>query len=308
MPGTKSPSHRRNASAARKGKTRKKIPGTFTGGLDHLTNPEAPHEQAGGAEEAQVEPAPRSHGDSELSDGSGPQDRTDAKGPQGQTTGMAGKLPRIDLGKPDSLVEEAEPLEPDHIPYGEAKPQKMTKEQRRVEALNYRAAGYDYREIAEALKVSTKTAYYDVQAALEYLRKYERVLAEDVRALMMTRMDKMITYLWPAVERGETYSHAQVLNIMARQAKLLGLDAPVEVDVNIRRPLVEATQEELLGLARKLQEARPIPQSVLSTSTPLTIDSVAVRAEEVERVVESVLRPDQFTEDKPPTDGTQETP
>jgi hypothetical protein len=295
VPGHRTTTHRRNAANARKGKTRKKIPGEFKGGLDHLTNPEPPHGDDGGVTGEPTGPAPSNGIDTSPSDGPGPQGQTEA----GKAS-LVGKLPRIDLGKPLPEVEEAVPLEPDKIPHDDAKPQRLTKEQRRVEALNYRAAGYDYREIGVALGVSVKTAHQDVQEALAYLRKYERILAEDIRALDLTRLDKMMTYLWPAIERGETYSIAQALNIMSRRAKMLGLDAPVEVDLNIRRPLAEATMDDLVSLARRLQESRPIPQATLSTSTPLVIEGEARRVDEVLRA--DIAAPfDQFTEETPPT-------
>lgn len=287
MPGVKSPTHRRHAANARKGKSRKKIPGVFEGGLEHLTNPEPPHSGETPEGEGETRPAPSNSAD------------TAPSVQPGQSLGLKGKLPVIDLGKPTTDNQDTVPLEPDVVPTNDAKPVRLTREQRRVEALNYRASGYDYREIAQALGVSVKTVYYDVQDALTYLRKYERVLAEDVRALHMNRMSKMVSYLWPAVERGETYSIAQVMNIMAREAKMLGLDAPEQVDINIRRPLIEATTEELIALAHRLKEARPVPGAVLSTSQPLIIDGQVRKVELLDKA-DSAAQPEAFVHEDPP--------
>lgn len=187
---------------------------------------------------------------------------------------LSGKYAAIDLSAPPPEVAAADaPAVPSAVDADSRNdaadsafdPKTLTRQQRRVEALNLRIKGHTYREIAEALQVSTKSAYFDVQEALRYLAKFERVLAEDVRAMHLARLDALTTFLWPAAEGGDTFAIQQVLSVMQRQAKLLGLDAPIEIDVNLRRPLREAGIDDLLALAQRLKDGRT-PKSIAPTS------------------------------------------
>jgi len=148
-------------------------------------------------------------------------------------------------------------LDPNAPPAPEAgpppPPRKLTPEERKVEALNLRMAGHDYRTIAKELGVSIKTAYFDVQRTVVYLAQHERVLAENVRALELARLDSMQAYLWPAIARGDTFAIGAQLKLMERRAKMLGLDAPTVVEMNLHRPLRECTFEELMDLAQQLR-------------------------------------------------------
>ena len=154
---------------------------------------------------------------------------------------------------------------------------------RRVEALNLRITGHDYRVIAEELGVSVKTAYYDVQDALAYLAKHERQLAERIRALELARCDAMQACLWPSIESGDAESVEVALKVMERRAKLLGLDAPTEVIVT-KRPLATVPLAELRAkvagalakLDRRLDQPR-LPPAPASADTPRVIDAEIVK-------------------------------
>lgn len=159
---------------------------------------------------------------------------------------------------------------------GEQKPLWTTIPERQALSLQLRSAGHDYRKIAEVLGVSVKTAYYDVQEGLGYLREHEKVLAEDVKAIHLTRLDLMLSYIWPRVENGDTFAIGTALSVMQRQASLLGLNAPIEVDLNVKRPLREAKLEDLQELLQRLAGQRPGPeQPLLSTSPTLPLTEPA---------------------------------
>lgn len=262
MPGHHAPSRTRKASATRKANNQKKIAGVFEGGVDHLLHPEPP--KTGVAEVVE--------GRNTTPDSLIPELEVGHIETATPTPTTKGHFPTIDLMAPAPHVEATPPGDIGDLAENNA-PSKLSKAERRVMALNLRTAGHSFRVIAEELGVSVKTAYHDVADALTYLSKYERVLAEDHRAMQLARLDAMLSYVWGRVENGDTFAITTALSIMSRQARLLGLDAPIEIDVNIKRPLKEATLSDLMELAGRLANTkRLVPGSVLSTSQGHTID------------------------------------
>jgi hypothetical protein len=97
---------------------------------------------------------------------------------------------------------------------------------RRQEALDLRVQGKSYRKIGEALGVSGKTAFGDIQRSLADLARLERGKAEDARRLDLLRIDKGIAGLSAAYEAGDPKAVTAMVKLLERRAKLLGLDAP----------------------------------------------------------------------------------
>lgn len=99
----------------------------------------------------------------------------------------------------------------------------------RTQCLELRALGKSYPEIASELGLTVSAVYKHVSSALSSLRKKTREKAEEVRELERLRLDKMYAVLSPAIERG-VLDHIEVgLKVMARRAKLEGIDSPQEV-------------------------------------------------------------------------------
>jgi hypothetical protein len=119
---------------------------------------------------------------------------------------------------------------------------------RRNEALKLRLEGKTYLEIGEILGVSNKTAWFDVDAALNENLKVERINLRNIRDLEVRRLDKLLQSIWRSATEGAIVLNAEkqpiklsdgtylkkidlgavdrVLKISERRAKLLGLDAP----------------------------------------------------------------------------------
>jgi hypothetical protein len=53
--------------------------------------------------------------------------------------------------------------------------------------------------------------------------------ADEVRRIEVERLDKLMLSLWPEAQTGNIKAIETILGIMARRAKLLGLDAPTEI-------------------------------------------------------------------------------
>ena len=98
------------------------------------------------------------------------------------------------------------------------------------EALALRIAGATYRQIGERLKVHYTTAFKAVQHELAGLDAIKLQQAERLRDLEVERCERLILGLWSNATRGDDKSVHAVLRVMERKAKLLGIDAPTQVE------------------------------------------------------------------------------
>lgn len=131
-------------------------------------------------------------------------------------------------------------------------------------ALAARLRGRPWDEIAAELGYRDASgAYRLVKRALNRLPAPE---VEEYRRLHLEATNAMLGRLWPKVERGDVAAVRAAVSVMDRQAKLLGLDAPVRVegaseaeheaiDQEIRRLIAEiearAREEAIEELARR---------------------------------------------------------
>ena len=101
--------------------------------------------------------------------------------------------------------------------------------QRAQQALDLRIAGATYRQIAGQLAVSLKTAYLDVQTALGALDAVVATTAERLRELEAARLDRLNVALANGIKAGQPSAIVAAVAVMARRAKLFGLDAPTQI-------------------------------------------------------------------------------
>ena len=124
---------------------------------------------------------------------------------------------------------------------------------RRLSAMKYRLAGATYRVIAEKLTeeraqayadandtsvdramkkiqpVSLKTAWEDVTAEMDELRRETEVNRGDLMALENARLDQVFSKALSLFSKGSVPAGRLVIAIMGRRAKLNGLDAPTKI-------------------------------------------------------------------------------
>ena len=124
---------------------------------------------------------------------------------------------------------------------------------RRLAAMKYRLAGASYRVIAEKLTedrareyadahgisierakkkvkhVSTRTAWDDVLAEFEGLRRETEITRGDAMAMENTRIDQLYSKALSLYSKGSVPAGRLALSIMGRRAKLNGLDAPTKI-------------------------------------------------------------------------------
>jgi hypothetical protein len=94
--------------------------------------------------------------------------------------------------------------------------------------LRLRLAGCDYDEIAKAMHCSSTTARHHVHRAL---RDARRDPAVTLLRLELDRLDRLQLSVWQRALNGDGEALDRVLKLMARRAKLLGLDAPARHEV-----------------------------------------------------------------------------
>lgn len=111
-----------------------------------------------------------------------------------------------------------------------ARGRSVEKALRRAKALQLKLAGYTYARIAQELGIHESQVYKDVQQAI---RQYTEEPAREVREQELARLDGLLTSLWYKATTGDMFAVDRVIKIMERRAKLLGLDAPPQVTLEV---------------------------------------------------------------------------
>lgn len=107
--------------------------------------------------------------------------------------------------------------------------------ERTAEAVRLRAAGMSYERIAEHLGLGSRgSVHTTIKRALE---RYEHVGIEEARTLAAMRLDQMLVAVWSRCISGDLKAIDIALKIESQRAKLLGLNAPTQIDIThtIRR-------------------------------------------------------------------------
>jgi hypothetical protein len=129
---------------------------------------------------------------------------------------------------------------------------------RRLAALNMRREGATFESIATAIAVkfsqpaySKSTAYKDVCAALQEATTTRKNSAEELIALELERLDYYLLKIAGEVRKGNLKAIATAIKINESRRKLLGLDAPVQVQIE------QGIQTELRQVVDALEAALP---------------------------------------------------
>lgn len=102
------------------------------------------------------------------------------------------------------------------------------KAKEREKTMQLRLAGATYREIAEAMDCSVSTAKRRCETSLAEIGKQEREL---LRSLEVDRLDRLQRAVWADAIQGDLPSIDRALKIIDQRSKLLGLNAPTQVDI-----------------------------------------------------------------------------
>jgi hypothetical protein len=131
-------------------------------------------------------------------------------------------------------------------------------EEKQLAALEYRKMGYTYAQIAESLGYATaQGAYCAIQSALT---RIIREPAEEVLKIELERLDAMFVKPYQAATNGDLMAIGTCLNIMARKAKFLGIDAPARSEISgpngapVATTVHNMTQADMDAAAKRLLE------------------------------------------------------
>ena len=115
---------------------------------------------------------------------------------------------------------------------------------RQRQALELRAAGHRYEEIASRLGYRGRNGAY--KAVMAGIQRTLQEPAEVVRKMELHRLDQLWRAVWPKVAAGELPAVDRALRIMERRAAYLGLDAPKAI--------------KMVGFGRSGPHRRAIPK------------------------------------------------
>lgn len=99
----------------------------------------------------------------------------------------------------------------------------LTIAQRQNAALRMRKNGLSYTDIAEQLGVSSSQVYHDVKAVLHDIEWTQNERAEEMRDIMIARIEGIIFTLSEEVETGNLYAIDRIVKLQDQLAGLMGL-------------------------------------------------------------------------------------
>src|SRR5271155_4450406 len=108
-----------------------------------------------------------------------------------------------------------------------ATPAVIERLERTAQAIELRNSGATFAMIGDHFGVSAQSAHEMVMKGLK------ATLAEPAaehRALAVERLDHMLNAIWTAATNGDLQAQAGVLRLEERRGKLLGLDAPKQIE------------------------------------------------------------------------------
>lgn len=109
-------------------------------------------------------------------------------------------------------------------------PQTVRSTVRSRAALDLRAQGFSYSDIADRLGIGRSTAHRYVTQELAYLAQECREDAEQIRTLELQRLDTLYVIAVGAALDGDLAGVDRCIKIAERRAKLLGLDQAQRVE------------------------------------------------------------------------------
>ena len=107
---------------------------------------------------------------------------------------------------------------------GQSSAQRISRSERAEQALSLRKAGLTYKEIGRRMGFTEQRAYHLVTQELARLNQQRAEAAEAVSRLELERLDRLLAAIWDKAQAGDFGAIDRVLSIMARRARLLGID------------------------------------------------------------------------------------
>jgi hypothetical protein len=130
-------------------------------------------------------------------------------------------------------------------------------------ALALRVEGHSFRAIAKLMLCSVSSAHGYIRLALEERRTTIAMLTEELIEIESERLDAMQHALKGKIESGDTQAINTALSVMARRAKMLGLDQPDKIAHTGSPSAIEAAAiaKEVFGSPSALTPSEQTPTS-----------------------------------------------
>jgi hypothetical protein len=133
---------------------------------------------------------------------------------------------------------------------------------RAARALDLRKGGLTFREIGERMGFSEQRAHRLVTEELARLNAERAEAAEAVTRLEVERLDALLAAVWPKAKDGNLAAVDRVLAILARRAKMLGIDREkgggtvlMQQAINTTSARAPMTPEDRVAAVRAILEA-----------------------------------------------------
>lgn len=137
------------------------------------------------------------------------------------------------------------------------KAQRIVVAERRAKAVQLRLAGADYDQISRQLGYSSRqAAREDVHRAHVAALSEMRESVEELRTQDLDRLARLQVAFWPAAIQGDVKAGDMVLKILARRAKMMGLDSALKVEVTSIDQIDAEIQELRSRLAMNAPQER----------------------------------------------------
>jgi hypothetical protein len=127
----------------------------------------------------------------------------------------------------------------------------MNAAQHTAQALDLRIKGHSFREIGAAVGISEKAAWALIDREFHRLREECEEKRAIVIAIEVARLDRMLAKLDPAIDVGDPDAIRTAIQVGARRSRLLGLDAPTQVNVTAEPPNLGALDRSQLAALAK---------------------------------------------------------
>ena len=101
--------------------------------------------------------------------------------------------------------------------------------ERRTKAVALRKMGWSYGRISVQLGMTKSSVHKAVTKALTDAQEHLNGEADILRTQELDRLDDLQSFFWADASKGNPKANAQILKVMERRAKLLGLDAPTKI-------------------------------------------------------------------------------
>lgn len=137
-------------------------------------------------------------------------------------------------------------------------PRRVKSKLRAVQATELRCSGLTFPQIAQQLGYKSPQATY--AAVKRTLDAAINQAAEEERKVDLLRLEKAIWSIWPKVIIGDIPAGSLLDRHLERRAKLLGLDAPTQVKVDLYAIVRRMAEAEGLDPEEAIREAETILQ------------------------------------------------